>query len=121
MLSPCFHGIAHLLSEPKANPMLEITLLKGKNSDGFHTWTDEEITRFEKRWPIGTRERLALDLLLYTGLARGDVVPLGKQLPTASSLFACKRTVATALCIHRCCQSLPRPLRLQRQVILHFL
>jgi integrase len=63
----------------KANPMLGIKLLKGKNSDGFHTWTDEEITRFEKRWAIGTRERLALDLLLYTGLARGDVVRLGKQ------------------------------------------
>ena len=54
-------------------------MLKGKNSDGFHTWTDEEIARFERRWPIGTRERLALDLLLYTGLARGDIVRLGKQ------------------------------------------
>jgi integrase len=63
----------------KTNPMIGISLLKGRNSYGFHTWTDEEITRFEKRWPIGTRERLALDLLLYTGLARGDVVRLGKQ------------------------------------------
>jgi integrase len=51
----------------------------GKNSEGFHTWTDEEIERYERRWPIGTRERLALDLLLYTGLARGDAVRLGRQ------------------------------------------
>jgi integrase len=63
----------------KANPMLGIKLRKGKNSDGFHTWTDKEITRFEKRRAIGTGQRLALDLLLYTGLARGDVVRLGKQ------------------------------------------
>jgi integrase len=63
----------------KVNPTIGVKLLKGKNKDGFHTWTDEEITRFEERWPIGTRERLALDLLLYTGLARGDVVRLGKQ------------------------------------------
>jgi integrase len=62
-----------------SNPTTGVKLLPGKNKDGFHTWTDEEIVRFEQRWPIGTRERLALDLLLYTGLSRGDVVRLGKQ------------------------------------------
>ena len=61
------------------NPTIGVKLLKGKNEDGFHTWTNEEIVRFETRWPIGTRERLALDLLLYTGLSRGDVVRLGRQ------------------------------------------
>jgi integrase len=61
------------------NPTIGVKLLKGKNKDGFHTWTNEEIVRFETRWPIGTRERLALDLLLYTGLSRGDVVRLGRQ------------------------------------------
>jgi len=62
-----------------SNPTAGVKLLKGQNKDGFHTWTDDEITRFEVRWPIGTRERLALDLLLYTGLSRGDVVRLGRQ------------------------------------------
>ncbi len=61
------------------NPTIGVKLLKGKNKEGFHTWTNEEIVRFETRWPIGTRERLALDLLLYTGLSRGDVVRLGRQ------------------------------------------
>jgi integrase len=61
------------------NPTLGVKLLTGKNKEGFHTWTTEEILRFEQRWPIGTRERLAFDLLLYTGLARGDVVRLGRQ------------------------------------------
>ena len=62
------------------NPTVGIKLLKGPNDDvGFHTWSDQEIERFEERWPIGTKERLALDLCLYTGLARGDVVRLGKQ------------------------------------------
>ena len=28
------------------------------------------LERFEARWPVGTRERLAFDLLLYTGLRR---------------------------------------------------
>jgi integrase len=61
------------------NPMISVKLLEGNNPDGFHTWTDDEIARFEKRWPLGTRQRLALDLLLYTGLRRGDVVRLGRQ------------------------------------------
>ena len=30
------------------------------------------------RWPRGPRERLAFDLLLYTGLRRGDAVRLGR-------------------------------------------
>jgi integrase len=48
-------------------------------TEGFHTWTEEEITKFETRWPIGSRERLALAVLLYTGLRRGDASTLGHQ------------------------------------------
>ena len=39
----------------------------------LHTWTEEEITQFEERWPNGTRERLAFALLLYTGQRGSDV------------------------------------------------
>jgi integrase len=46
---------------------------------GFHAWSEEEIERFEARWPIGTRERLALAIMLYTGLRRGDAGRLGRQ------------------------------------------
>src|SRR5262249_51344542 len=31
-----------------------------------HTWTDAELRQFERRWKLGTRERLAYALLLYT-------------------------------------------------------
>ena len=48
-------------------------------SEGFHVWTEDEIGRFEERWPIGTRERLALAILLYTGLRRGDAARVGRQ------------------------------------------
>jgi integrase len=44
-----------------------------------HTWTDDEIALYEKRWPIGTRERLALALLLYTGQRGGDVVRMRRS------------------------------------------
>ncbi len=42
----------------------------------YHTWTDAEIAQFERRWPLGTRERLAFALLLYTGQRGGDVVKM---------------------------------------------
>jgi integrase len=46
---------------------------------GFHPWTEDEIAAFESRWPIGTRERLALEIFLCTGLRRGDAAKLGRQ------------------------------------------
>jgi len=62
----------------KTNPAKDVPLLNPK-SDGYHTWTQEEVERVEARWQVGTRERLALDILLYTGLRRGDAVRLGRQ------------------------------------------
>ena len=52
---------------------------KVPRTDGYRVWSEEEIERFEAYWPIGTRERLALAILLYTGLRRGDAVRLGRQ------------------------------------------
>jgi integrase len=40
----------------------------------FHTWTEDEIAQYEQRWPIGSRERTAFALHLYTGQRRSDVV-----------------------------------------------
>ena len=45
----------------------------------YHTWTDAEIDQFERRWPLGTRERLAFALLLYTGQRGGDVVKMTRS------------------------------------------
>lgn len=50
-----------------------------QKSDGFHAWTEDEVAKFEARWPVGTRERLALAILLYSGLRRGDASQLGRQ------------------------------------------
>ena len=52
---------------------------KRKKSDGFVPWTEEEIATYEAFWPEGTRERLALALLLYTAVRRSDVVKMGRQ------------------------------------------
>ena len=59
------------------NPTLDVKRLSSA-SEGYHTWSDEEVTQFEAFYPIGTKERLAFALLRYTGVRRSDVVKLGK-------------------------------------------
>ena len=42
-------------------------------------WTEENAAAYDKRWPLGTKERVWRDVLFYTGLRRGDAVTLGRQ------------------------------------------
>jgi integrase len=60
------------------NPAREVAYLRS-NSEGLHSWTVEEVELFEARHPIGSKARLALALLMYTGLRRSDLVKLGRQ------------------------------------------
>ncbi len=64
----------------EANPARDIGKLKSNNPDGFHTWAADEVNRYEARHPVGTTPRLALALLLFTGVRRSDVVRLGPQM-----------------------------------------
>jgi site-specific recombinase XerD len=50
--------------------------IKGK---GFRSWKDEHCAKFEVKWPVGTRARLAYELLSCTGLRRSDIVRVGRQ------------------------------------------
>ena len=61
------------------NPAEKVEYLKG-NPDGFHSWTLDEIARFEEVHPVGTQARLALALAIYTGQRRSDLVLFGRQL-----------------------------------------
>jgi len=62
----------------KANVARDVKIIS-TGSQGFHAWTDIEVSQFEARHPIGTKARLALTLLLLTGTRRSDVVHLGRQ------------------------------------------
>jgi integrase len=50
-----------------------------RRSEGFVAWMEEDIEAYQERYPLGTKERVWLDVLLYTGLRRGDAVRLGRQ------------------------------------------
>lgn len=59
------------------NPVVGVKL--PKEGKGFRPWTEADIAQFVKHWPEGSRARLALALLLYTGQRRSDVVTMGRQ------------------------------------------
>jgi integrase len=63
----------------KADPTLGVKNPTVPRAAGFPVWTEDDVARYEAHWPIGTKERVWLDVLLYTGLRRGDAVQLGRQ------------------------------------------
>lgn len=40
--------------------------------EGFYAWTESDIAQYRERWQVGTKQRLALELMLWTGARRGD-------------------------------------------------
>lgn len=61
------------------DPTLGIRNPKKQATNGFPVWTEADIETYHARWPVGTRERVWMDVLLYTGLRRGDAVRIGWQ------------------------------------------
>lgn len=63
----------------KADPTAGVKNPPRKAGQGFIPWTLDHVAAYHARWPLGTRQRVWLDVLLYTGLRRGDAVQLGRQ------------------------------------------
>jgi integrase len=70
-----------------------------RKTTGHHSWSDEEISRFEHHHPVASRARLALALLLYTGQRRGDVIRMGSQHIRAGALHVTQEKTGAALVI----------------------
>lgn len=47
--------------------------IKRPKTKEIRAWTDAEMAAFEKRWPVGTKQRTAYALMLNVGTARVDV------------------------------------------------
>ena len=60
------------------NPISRAKKVKYKTR-GYRTWTEVDIAAFRKRWSPETPQRIAMELLLHTGLRRSDIVRLGPQ------------------------------------------
>jgi integrase len=71
-------AIEEEIKDVTSNPARDVPKLKGA-TDGYHTWTPEEIDQYESRHPIGTQARLAMAIFRYMGVRKSDAVRLGKQ------------------------------------------
>ncbi|MGE0828923.1 MAG: tyrosine recombinase XerC [Hyphomonadaceae bacterium] len=78
------------------NPAAGVPRFKRK-SQGFPTWSEEDVTAYLNRWPPGSRERLALLLLLHTGQRRADVVRMGRQHLAAGKMRVAQSKTGTEL------------------------
>lgn len=62
-----------------SDPTDAVKAPKRRKGPGFPAWTRDDIEAYQRRWPLGTRQRVWLDVILYTGLRRGDLARIGKQ------------------------------------------
>ena len=65
----------HVRSDPTAN----VKPPKRRRNAGFAPWAHEDVEVYQAKWPLGTPQRVWLDVLLYTGLRRGDAARLGPK------------------------------------------
>lgn len=54
-----------------ANPVIKSSEVV-HNAKGFYAWTEADIAKFRAYWPLGTKARLAIELMLWTGARRGN-------------------------------------------------
>jgi integrase len=61
-----------------SDPMIGLKPPKQLNQ-GHHSWSEAQIEQFQGRWPLGTVDRLMLELLVNTAQRRSDVARMGPQ------------------------------------------
>jgi integrase len=61
------------------DPTQGVRQIACKSKRGFPTWEEHEIEQFQAKFPVGSKPRLALELGLWSGQARQDVVAMGPQ------------------------------------------
>lgn len=63
----------------RSDPTEAVKPPRRRKGNGFAPWTHEDVDAYMKRWPAGTCQRVWLDVLLYTGLRRGDAARIGNE------------------------------------------
>jgi integrase len=71
------YGWARSRGHVRVDPTAGVKPPKRRRTAGFAPWTREDVAAYQARWPLGTPQRVWLDVLLYTGLRRGDAAIIG--------------------------------------------
>lgn len=66
----------------KSNPAADSDRIKvapSERSTGFYSWTEEDIAQYRAKHALGTKPRLAMELMLWTDQRKVDTIHLGPQ------------------------------------------
>lgn len=74
----------------RSNPAPEVPYIAAA-TDGFYTWTREDVFQFVERWPLGTKPHLGMALMLYLGVRRSDAASSGASTSKAGTSFSSRR------------------------------
>lgn len=61
------------------NPVDDAERVQMPKTAGFYSWSEDDIAKYQARHALGTRARLALEIMLWTGQRRGDARLLGSE------------------------------------------
>jgi integrase len=62
----------------KVDPTQGVKLVETR-TDGFEAWTIDDLAAYRAQWPLGTRQRVAVEVIFAGGFRRGDAVRVGRQ------------------------------------------
>jgi len=79
----------HLASDPSRNEQIERAPVP--QSDGHEPWTRDEIERFRAYYSPKSAQRLALELILFTGASMVDAAKLGRGCVSRDGWLSYKR------------------------------
>jgi site-specific recombinase XerD len=63
----------------KIDPTVGVDPPKRKKGPGFPKWSREDVAAYQRKFPLGTRQRVWLDVILFMGPRRGDAARIGRQ------------------------------------------
>lgn len=65
-------ALARKLEWIAGNPVEDADQVGQRKLSGFYSWTEADIAAYQQRHSIGSKARLALEIILWTGQRRGD-------------------------------------------------
>lgn len=79
------------VGEIEINVAKQIAMKRTAETDGFTPWTRDDFEAFRRHWPIGTKERLAFELMYRTCASVGDTCRLSRTMLSEDGWLTYKR------------------------------
>lgn len=83
----------------ETNVALQVAMRETEKTDGFTAWTREDFAAFRAYWPVGSKERLAFELMYRTCAAIGDTCHLSRAMLSNDGWLTYQRQKSNSMAI----------------------